>query len=60
MFENFSQEIGIFSNITNDKHEFFSLYVKREGELLVALLRAKMWLVSDGMGCVLNNDTALA
>ena len=34
--------------------------MKREGELLVALLRAKMWLFGDGAEYFLDNDTALA
>jgi hypothetical protein len=43
MPENFLQETGIFSRNKTCKHSF-SPCMKREGELLVALLRAKMWL----------------
>ena len=50
MFENFSQET-ISSDTTNYQHGFFSLYIKQESELLVALLRAKMWLFGDGVSC---------
>jgi hypothetical protein len=51
MFDNFSQETEKFFDTTDCQHGFVSVCMKREGELLVVLMRAKMWLFGDGLGC---------